>query len=94
LYALVLPFNKFKVGIPEALSKEMYSIYSVAWQEGINWDFKKLLTPFYVLVQIETGEQVILNKGNLAQAIIASSAFPSLFSPIVMDNRLIVDGGN
>jgi NTE family protein len=38
-------------------------------------------------------EQVILNKGNLAQAIIASSAFPSLFSPMSDDNRLIVDGG-
>jgi hypothetical protein len=25
LYALVLPFNNFKIGIPEALSKGMYN---------------------------------------------------------------------
>jgi NTE family protein len=26
LYALVLPFNNFKIGIPEALSKGMYNL--------------------------------------------------------------------
>jgi NTE family protein len=35
---------------------------------------------------------VVLNKGNLAQAMIASSAFPSLFSPIEIDGKLLVDG--
>jgi NTE family protein len=40
---------------------------------------------------IETGKQVLLNKGNLAQAIIASSAF--IFFSIEIDGRLIVDGG-
>jgi NTE family protein len=35
---------------------------------------------------------VVLNKGNLAQAMIASSAFPSLFS-IEIDGKLLVDGG-
>jgi NTE family protein len=97
LYALVLPFNKFKVGIPEALSKGMYNfnlLSSVTRSVRYQRDFKKLPTPFLCIgTDIETGEQVILNKGNLAQAIIASSAFPSLFSPIVIDNRLIVDGG-
>jgi NTE family protein len=34
----------------------------------------------------------VLNKGNLAQAMIASSAFPSLFSPIEIDGKLLVDG--
>jgi NTE family protein len=97
LYALVLPFNKFKVGIPEALSKGMYNfnlLSSVTRSERHQRDFQKLPTPFLCIgTDIETGEQVILNKGNLAQAIIASSAFPSLFSPIVIDGKLIVDGG-
>jgi NTE family protein len=34
-----------------------------------------------------------VEKGNLAQAMIASSAFPSLFSPIEIDGKLLVDGG-
>jgi NTE family protein len=42
---------------------------------------------------IETGKQVILNKGNLAEALLASSAFPSLFSPVEIDGQLLVDGG-
>ena len=97
LYALVLPFNKFKVGIPEALSKGMYNfnlLSSVTRSVRYQRDFRNLPTPFLCIgTDIETGEQVVLNKGNLAQAIIASSAFPSLFSPIVIDGRLIVDGG-
>ena len=97
LYALVLPFNKFKVGIPEALSKGMYNfnlLSSVTRSERYQRDFQKLPTPFLCIgTDIETGEQVVLQKGNLAQAIIASSAFPSLFSPIVIEGRLIVDGG-
>jgi NTE family protein len=38
---------------------------------------------------IETGKQVILNKGNLAEALLASSAFPSLFSPVEIDGQLL-----
>jgi NTE family protein len=97
LYALVLPFNKFKVGIPEALSKGMYNfnlISSVTRSVRYQRDFQQLPTPFLCIgTDIETGKQVILNKGNLAQAIIASSAFPSLFSPVQIDGKLIVDGG-
>jgi NTE family protein len=35
---------------------------------------------------------VVLNKGNLAQAMIASQHF-HLFSPIEIDGKLLVDGG-
>ena len=97
LYALVLPFNKMKIGIPEALSKGMYN-YNLLSRITRNSrhirDFNKLPIPFLCIgTNIETGEQVILNKGNLAQAMIASSAFPSLFSPIEIDGKLLVDGG-
>lgn len=97
LYALILPFNKFKVGIPEALSKGMYNfnlVSSLTRSVRYERDFHKLPIPFLCIgTDIETGKQVILDKGNLAQAIIASSAFPSLFSPIEIDGKLIVDGG-
>jgi NTE family protein len=97
LYALVLPFTKFKVGIPEALSKGMYNFNLISkltkHVRHVN-DFNQLPIPFLCIgTDIETGEQVLLNKGNLALAIIASSAFPSLFSPVEIDGRLIVDGG-
>jgi NTE family protein len=97
LYALVLPFTKFKVGIPEALSKGMYNFNLLSrLTRNVRHirDFNKLPIPFLcIATDIETGEQVVLDKGNLAQAIIASAAFPSLFSPVEINGRLLVDGG-
>lgn len=97
LYALVLPFSKFKIGIPEALSKGMYN-YNLLSRITRNVrhikDFNQLPIPFLCIgTNIETGEEVLLNKGNLAQAMIASSAFPSLFSPVEIDGKILVDGG-
>lgn len=42
---------------------------------------------------IETGEQVVFREGNLANAICASMAVPGLFVPVVVDGRILVDGG-
>lgn len=97
LYALILPYNKFKIGIPEALSKGMYN-YNLLSRITRNVrhikDFNQLPIPFLCIgTNIETGEEVLLNKGNLAQAMIASSAFPSLFSPVEIDGKILVDGG-
>ncbi|WP_291286106.1 patatin-like phospholipase family protein [Flavobacterium sp.] len=97
LYAIVLPFSNFKIGIPEALSKGMYN-YNLLSGLTRNVrhvrDFNKLPTPFLCIgTNIETGEEVLLNKGNLVQAMMASAAFPSLFTPVEIDGNLLVDGG-
>jgi len=42
---------------------------------------------------ISTGEQVILERGNLAKAVCASTAVPGIFIPVKIDNRALVDGG-
>lgn len=97
LYAIVLPFSNFKVGIPEALSKGMYNynlLSSLTRNVRHVRDFNKLPTPFLCVgTNIETGEEVLLNKGNLVQAMMASAAFPSLFTPVEIDGNLLVDGG-
>ncbi|KIA98234.1 patatin [Flavobacterium sp. KMS] len=97
LYAIILPFSNFKIGIPEALSKGMYNynlLSSLTRNVRHIRDFNQLPTPFLcIATNIETGEEVLLNKGNLAQAMIASAAFPSLFSPVEIDGKLLVDGG-
>ncbi|MDY0989041.1 patatin-like phospholipase family protein [Flavobacterium sp. CFBP9031] len=97
LYAIVLPFSNFRVGIPEALSKGMYNynlLSSLTRNVRHVRDFNKLPTPFLCIgTNIETGEEVLLNKGNLVQALMASSAFPSLFTPVEIDGNLLVDGG-
>ena len=97
LYAIVLPFNQFKVGIPTALSKGLYN-YNLLSRITRNVrhikDFNNLPTPFIcIATNIETGKQVLLNKGNLPHAMLASAAFPSLFSPVEINGELLVDGG-
>ncbi|GAA0842737.1 patatin-like phospholipase family protein [Marinobacter szutsaonensis] len=42
---------------------------------------------------IETGEQLVFRKGNLADAVCASMAVPGLFVPVEVDGRVLVDGG-
>jgi NTE family protein len=97
LYALVLPFGNFKIGIPEALSKGMYNfnlLSRITRHVRHVRDFNQLQIPFLCMAtDIETGKEVVLNKGNLAQAMMASSAFPSLFSPVEIEGKLLVDGG-
>ena len=97
LYAFSLPVNKFRVGIPVALSKGMYNFNLLSrLTNNVRHvrDFNKLPIPFLcIATDIETGEQVVLDKGYLPQALLASSAFPSLFSPVEIDGKLLVDGG-
>lgn len=46
-----------------------------------------------VAADIETGQAVVLDKGNLALAARASMSVPGFFSPVEIDGRLLVDGG-
>jgi NTE family protein len=57
-------------------------------------DFSKLPIPFKaVAADIETGEAVILDRGDLAEAIRASMSIPGVFSPMEINGKLLVDGG-
>jgi NTE family protein len=97
LYAFSLPVNNFKVGIPLSLSKGMYNynlINRLTKHVKEIHDFNKLPIPFLCMAtDIETGQQVVLDKGYLAKALIASSAFPSIFAPVELEGKLLVDGG-
>jgi NTE family protein len=46
-----------------------------------------------VAADIETGEMVVLGKGDLAKSINASMAIPGIFCPVEIDGRMLVDGG-
>lgn len=96
-YAFTLPFNKFKIGIPLALSKgqNTYNLLNrLTYRVHDISDFSKLPIPFLcVATDIETGQAVILKKGYLPQAMKASGAFPSLFNPVEIDGRYLIDGG-
>jgi NTE family protein len=97
MYALTLPFKNFKIGFPTALSKGLYNYTTVnRLTDHVRnvRDFNKLPIPFVcIATDIETGEEVVLRSGVLPDAILASGAFPSLYSPVEIDGRLLIDGG-
>lgn len=57
-------------------------------------NFDKLRIPVRIIAtDLLTGEKVVFSKGNLVTAIRASCSIPFVFSPVEMDNMLLVDGG-
>jgi NTE family protein len=57
-------------------------------------DFDHLRIPFRaVATDIQTGEPYVMSKGNLARTIRASMAIPAIFTPVEIDGRLLIDGG-
>jgi NTE family protein len=57
-------------------------------------DFSRLPIPFAaVATDIETGERVVLDRGDLVEAMRASMAIPVVFSPVEREGRILVDGG-
>lgn len=96
-YAITLPFDHFKVGLPSGFSggQNYYNLLSqLLYHVNDIKDFNNLPIPFLcAATNIETGEEVILDKGYLPDAINASAALPSVFSPVMFDDQILVDGG-
>lgn len=96
-YALTLPFDKFKISIPSAISKgqNVYNLYSkLLFHVKDVEDFDELPIPYFcVATDIETGQAIILNKGYLPEAIAASGALPSVFEPVQIGEKVLIDGG-
>ncbi len=96
-YALTLPFNDFKLSFPQGLSSGQ-NIYNALVQLLFNVkdvrDFNELPIPFFcIATNVETGKEVMLNKGYLPKAILASGTFPSLFQPSELEGEVLIDGG-
>lgn len=97
VYALTLPFKNFKLGFPTAVSKGLYN-YAIVNRLTNHVrhirDFDNLPIPFVcIATDIETGKEVVIREGILPDAILASGAFPSLYYPVEIDGRLLIDGG-
>ncbi len=57
-------------------------------------DFTKLKRSFAcVATDLETGKPVIINKGNIAEAVRCSMSYPMVFRPAEYDGKLLIDGG-
>ena len=96
-YFLSIPAEGFRIKLPGGL-KSGQNISMLL--SGLIWpyhdvnDFSKLPLPFLcIATNIVDGKQVILDHGYLPDAIRASMAIPTIFTPVEIDSQLLVDGG-
>jgi len=55
---------------------------------------EQLARPFAaVATDLDDGSVVVLDRGDIARAVRASSAIPGVFEPVSIDGKLLVDGG-
>lgn len=96
-YAITLPVKNNKIGLPRGVSKGQNVLklltYLLSPVDSIR-DFDKLPIPFFCVgTDVETGEQVIFEKGSLPLALRASGSFPTFLNPVEVDGKLVIDGG-
>jgi len=96
-YAILIPFNNFKIQLPSALSRgqNVFNLLSklTLHVSGVN-KFDQLPIPFFcIATNVETGAPIILDQGSLPQAVAASGAFPTLFQPVIINDQALIDGG-
>jgi NTE family protein len=96
-YAISLPLVKRKIELPSAVSngQSAFNIFSQLTEHVHQVDdFSKLDIPFFCMAtNLETGEEVVLDKGFLPEAIRASGSFPGLLTPVKIDGKVLMDGG-
>ncbi|MFK8060338.1 MAG: patatin-like phospholipase family protein [Polaribacter sp.] len=92
-----LPVKNGAIGLPRGVSKGqnvLNLLLELFNDTNNNLDFSKLPIPFFcIATDVETGGEVILEKGSLPIALRASGSFPTLLNPVDLDNKLLVDGG-
>ncbi len=96
-YVFKLPIKDKNILIPGGINKGYNVMNKIArYTEHVNsiQDFNKLPIPFVcIATNLVNGEQVTLRKGYLPVALRASSAYPTLLTPVEIEDKILVDGG-
>jgi NTE family protein len=70
------------------------TLFEMLLPEAMHCSFEALKIPFLAIAtDFYAVEQVVLDKGPLIPALAASAALPSLARPVVLDGRVLIDGG-
>lgn len=97
LVRLPLGFKDGEFILPKGFiqgQKLTQALRGLTYQVNAVDDFNRLPIPFRaVATDIETGQAVVLDHGDVATAMRASMSAPGVFAPITLDNRLLIDGG-
>ena len=96
-YFISLPISEKKITLPQGMMKgqNVLNIFcGLAGEVPFDAEFSKFPISFAcVAADLETGEEVVLNKGFLPTAMYSSMAIPFAFDPADREKRLLVDGG-
>lgn len=96
-FIISFPLKERKILIPSGLinGQNIENILNMycAPVYGIR-NFDELPIPYLaVATDIETGKEVVFREGYLSEVLRASMAIPSVFQPVEINNKLLVDGG-
>ena len=96
-FAVELPFinNKIRLTTGVITGQELSMKFSELFFHVYNIrDFNNLKIPFKCMAtDLETGDLVVLDTGNIITALRATMAIPSVFSAVTRDGKKLVDGG-
>ena len=96
-YLIAFPVYGGSVQLPSGMIKGQKIhrlLYELTWPVVEIDDFSEFPRDFScVATDIATGEPYVIDSGSLADAMRASMAIPTAFSPFDMDGRRLVDGG-
>ena len=96
-YILSFPVRRIRIEMPAGLrsGQNVTNMLSKLTSPAYRFKtFNDYPIPFFCMAaDIELGQQVILDKGYLPDAMRASMSIPTLFTPFELQNRLLVDGG-
>ena len=96
-YLVSFPLLEYLPKLPQGLKaghniSNLLARYTLPYMNIRN--FNDLPKPFScIAVDLETGKEVILNSGHLEECIRASMAIPTVFTPVTIDGKVLIDGG-
>ncbi|MBN1501395.1 MAG: patatin-like phospholipase family protein [Spirochaetes bacterium] len=96
-YIVSFPFNGKEISLPRgAVSGQKVSELLTELTVSVHQqnDFSKFPIPFKcIATDIETGMPVVLDKGYLPDALRASMSIPTVYTPVEINGKLLLDGG-
>ena len=91
--------KKFKADLPMSLVNPVQMDYAfmqffATANEVCKGDYNNLMLPFFCIASdISSKKQSVQRSGNIAKSIRASMTLPFFFSPMVIDGKMMCDGG-
>lgn len=96
-YLLSFPIENNRISLPKGLNYAHFILKELSFitEQSYRYEsFSDLPIPFFcVATNLENGQMEMFEDGRLLDALRASSAFPSLFTPYELNGKLYVDGG-